>query len=308
MNHPEFNHPQLAILFQAALVCGSGANARSAVCQLTGQALFSPEKRSCIDGGTPLLLVVRSPGDRVFDVCVRHTDTLAGAQTWRRTRLDGFTRETWHTRLFPAAGRAATAEAHDMTWDCRVHEEFERLHASLGLNASPFLVARQHAHAADRVWIGWQLERHFHPSRALASCGRGDAWQRMAPVLESLLGRPAPLHSSGWCVLAGLGEGHTRIRVGTTQWSRVPESRNKIANLRKTVSSIGGDTCFAEALYRLLLPDGGHEGHFIRPVGCAVEIETFRDGSITTDFFLRIPCRAHASKLPTCAARSGAAA
>jgi hypothetical protein len=275
------------VLFQVALVCGAGRIAAPAVEALSGELGIPHAGRSCIDGGASVLLAVRAPGDRAFDVCVRQPGSTPGVQHWRRTRMANGSTENWDTRLFLGAPHLASEEIRRVTDHCQIRDPFVSLHAKLGPNARLFLTSIQETRRQRRVWIGWHLDKHFTPRHALAACNLGEAWLLVGPTLESLLGRGLPARSRGWSFMAGFAGQSIAFRLGTTLWSRMPESAAKWSGFRGAVAALGGDSSFAEALYRLLLPDCAGAA-FVRPTGCAIEFEVHSSGSISADFILRL--------------------
>jgi len=274
-------------LFQAALVCGAGRIAAPAVEALMGELAITHPGRSCIDGGATVLMAVRAPGGRAFDVCVRQPEATPGVQRWRRTRMADGSTENWDTRLFLAVPHLASEEIRRVTDHGQVRDPFVSLHTRLGPNARLFLTSIQETQRQRRVWIGWHLDKHFTPRRALAACNLGEAWLLVGPTIESLLGRGLPARSHGWSFMAGFAGQSVAYRLGTTLWSRMPESAAKWSGFRGAVAALGGDPSFAEALYRLLLPDCAGAA-FVRPTGCAVEFELHPTGNVSADFILRL--------------------
>ncbi len=286
MSNPPTNSRAAETLFQAALVCGAGRNATTIVKDLLAGA-SEASSRTCIDGGSSVLLVVRAPGDRAFDVCIRQPAPVLGVHHWRRTRMLHGSSETWDTRLFLGAPQLAPGEARRVTNEAGASEAFTALHSRLGPNARLFLTSIQEKQDIRQVWIGWHLDKQFTPRRAFTACGLRDAWTAVEPTIGSVLGKDVPSRSQGWSMMASFGEHGLVFRLGTTLWSRVPESSAKLAGFRDAIARLGGSRSYAESLYRLLLPENSNTG-FTSPTGCALELEIDPSGIVSTDFFLRL--------------------
>ena len=280
------------LLYQAALVGGAGKRAQKIVDSILLNGFPGLPGRTCIDGGVDLMLVARAPSGRSFDCYSRLPDAPGGVHRWRRERLDN--RETWNTRLYLGAPDLAYQEIHHATVRSEVDSEFLQTHRLIGANARLYFLARQCSLESERLWVGWQLDKHCPPVNLLQSCGWSAAWEEISTVLMDLLGRELPRFSRGWAFLAGYGRDDIRIRIGTSLWSRLAESPFKPAQFRATVARLQGDVSFAEALYRVLWSERDEKSPnhpLVSTTGCAVEIEWAPEKKKLeyADFFLRVP-------------------
>lgn len=256
----------------AGLLAGLGP--RAFVPRVEGDALATDLSfRTCIEAGSGALVSVQAPGARRLHLWTRRPGA-PGAQRWTHW-LDG--QEVGQV-VIGAPGWQPQAWG----WE-RPHQG---LHPRVGALATLYRIDADHK---TEPWFSYHLPRQADAADALRLLGLSRAWSTVADVWATLLGRPLPPRSRPWSLgLRGPGGDQPALRVASSLWALVPETRDKCDRLTEAVHSLGGDGCFAQALYKLLAPDLPDPPSQV--IGAALEISLHPDGSLeTVHFVLRGP-------------------
>jgi hypothetical protein len=282
------------LIYHAALLAGMGPQARTAADQVAAVFDASPEdRRTCIDAGNPLMFSLVAPNQcrsasRSLRVLVRSGLVEAGVLRWLRTYYlpEGETK-CWNTLTYigePATAWEHARKAAERTSGLHV---LRQMHAILGPRGHLCSVSWPVNEAAAQAWVSWQLDRTLPADKALEALGIGCAWAAAARVWEALLGQPARPRLGPWSISLRLGDGESRMRLGSTNWARCPENPDKRRRLAAVVECQGGDRRYAEALYKLI--DSARHSHRPHTIGRAVELE-FSGGQLQqAEFYLCVP-------------------
>lgn len=269
------------LLRNAALLAGLGEQARQVVGEIRAakdEAGRDGAGRTCIDAGSPLMFALLAPGGRRLRVLARLSQASPPAvvpwlrfhqlpdgrlERWRSDAYLGETAEAWQRAL--AAARLVPGG----------EERLRRYHAALGPRGRIYSVSWSLGCSLGlgppRASVSWQLDRTRLPAEALAACGMAEAWPAAAEIFADLLGQSITSRVGPWSLLLPLEDDAPRVRVGTTRWARSLEDEAKRRRLSTVFTRLGGDGCFAEALYKLVA-SSGPAGPATR-IGRAVELE-----------------------------------
>ncbi|HSR51437.1 MAG TPA: hypothetical protein VLV83_11455 [Acidobacteriota bacterium] len=283
---PAFQPVLPRILPQLALLTGLGDRsqeaARKAVAGL-GQA----GARTCIDGGSRLLLSLRAEASASRKVSVltplASPDGSQRALWEQRWMGPGCLPKPWRIEAFPPQGEAWKAAREAARASSRL-ERLQQLQARLGPLGSIRFVAR--SSSGTGCWIGWQLDRSSGPLEALRSCGLEDLWTPASRLFGLLLGRPPRPRSRPWSLALWLSPEEESLRLGTSLWGFQPEDAAKRVRLRRTVEEVGGDACFLEAAYKLLAAARPRQRRRAC-LGRAAELEIRNENITGLEIFLR---------------------
>ncbi|MGS5089674.1 hypothetical protein ACVC7V_24590 [Hydrogenophaga sp. A37] len=259
-------------MLHAGLLAGLGPRAFGL--QAEGDALATDLSfRTCIEAGSGALVAVQAPGARRLHLWTQRPAE-PGVQQWTHW-LDG---QAVGEVLIGAPGW----QPQRWGWDRPEHG----LHHRAGELAALY---RIDADQAADPWFAYHLPRHAEAADALGALGLSAAWATVAGVWETVLGRPLPARSRPWSLsLQGVDGAAPALRVASSLWALVPETRDKCERLAQAVHTLGGDGCFAQALYKLLAPDAPDQS--ARVIGAALEIGLHPDGSLdSVHFVLRGP-------------------
>lgn len=262
------------LVFHAALLAGLGAKARTETRTLFAQVGSGrvAGARTCIETGNALLVSVRAPGPRAFEVHLLEPADDEWRLRWRSRRLG-----SWP----PAPDlNEFLVGPHDKGW--RYASAFadgegaagrlRHYHALLGPWGYIFGLSRSTARAGGPSWVMWKLDRHTRPARVLEELGLAAAWPSARALLGQLLGRPVTHRTRPWSLSVELDSG--RVRLGTTAWALAAEDDAKHRRMADAFEALAGDGRFAQALYRLLRADDPGNAR----IGRAVELELDEHG------------------------------
>lgn len=294
MQRDRDRHPRLSplsaptadLLFQAGLLAGLGPQIKPLLTSQEVEPLSAPPlQKSCIAASNSLLLSIVAPGDRSLRIARR----IPGTHRWYRTDFRPGAASTaaptsWLTEFFFDQTSLPWQTALTLAQSLHAEPQLRHYHSLLGANGR--LLSCSHRADAEQSggWVTWQLDRHCPPSEALAACGAEGTWAIAAQHFQTLLGRSVSRYCRPWSLAFELSSHQPRFRLGTTVWARQPESPDKHHRLAATVEQLGGDRCFAEALYKLVAaaqPIG-----LAHRVGRAAEIEFCGDQIVGMEFFL----------------------
>ncbi len=277
------------LLHYAALLAGLGQDARNVARQLAAPlSAQTGDGRTCIDGGSSVMLALLAPGGRNLRVLTRSGPAREGMMPWLRTHyLPGGKIEHWHSETY--IGEPPNVWNHALSAAERAGgpELLRRIHAVLGLRGRLYSVNWALDGVTPQASVGWQLERAFPVDDALAAIGCPEAWPVASELLEGLLGYPPRPRRGPWSISLLLGNGEPRLRLGSTNWAFRVEDTEKRRRFASVVQRWGGDRRFAEAIYKLVESTGSRGP--VRSIGRAVELELL-DGRVElAEFYLCIP-------------------
>ncbi|MEM8808939.1 MAG: hypothetical protein AAGF01_23215 [Cyanobacteria bacterium P01_G01_bin.38] len=297
--------PLSDLLLQAGLLAGLGSQARPVAQALglkTGPADGVPQK-SCISAGNSLMLSLLAPAERSLRVSQRldhrwlqtyyppgeHTGGDSPPEEPHQRTRD--TPERWLTEFFfdqfglePGKAHSPWSIVLELAHALKAETPAQRYHRILGPRGRLLSLSHRLDSAQAGGWVTWQLDRHTSPEAALDACDVGWAWPIAAQHLKTLLGRSVSKYCRPWSLAWEISSDRPRFRLGTTVWARQAETAEKHRRLAATVAQMGGDSRFAEALYKLIAAT--HPVGFTHRIGRAVEIE-FDDGqAVALEFFL----------------------
>jgi hypothetical protein len=259
--------------------------------------------RTCIDAGSSMMFSVVAPGRRSLRVLsrlrapVEHSDgppiersdgaLAAGVISWQRLhRQAGKPLERWHSETYLGEPPDIWARIEMCARRVDGLERFRRAHAVLGPRGRIYSLSYR-LDGPPEATMSWRLDRFFRLDETLDLLGFPGAWKAAAWVWEELLGFPASLRTGPWSILLPLHNTEPRLRIGSTNWARLPEGAEKRRRLAGLVERLGGDGRYAQALYKLI-EEAGRSGR--RPaIGRAVEVELEGSQVVTAEFFLCVP-------------------
>lgn len=239
--------------------------------------------RTCIEAGSGALVAVQAPGGRGLHLWTQAAGASSGVQQWTR----------WHDGQ--PVGRVLIGgpgwEPADWGWA----RPQRGLHRVLGAQAWLY---RIDADDGAEPWFAYQLPRHADVAEVFARLDLANAWRTVAEVWAGVLGRALPPRSRPWSLaLQGDGDGAPALRVASSLWALAPETPDKSDRLARVVDELGGDGCFAQALYKLLASDPVAASSQV--VGAAIEIGLHADGALDRcNFVLRGPRPTHRRDAP----------
>jgi hypothetical protein len=245
-----------------------------------------PRLRSCIDGGSELMVGIDAPGGRAIRVLAREQrldDTERIDWAWWRNGAQQV-ETVGARRLYLGEPAGAWAEVAAAAGDAK--PELRRWHARLGTQARLYSLTTAVADP-NFVYVGWQLDRHVPIDETLRACGLIHEWRTALPLISELIGHEPSPRRGPWAIAIALDG--SSWRLGTSSWARVPEDSAKRTRLLRVVAALGGDVRFTEATYKLLTGWARTTGR----IGRAVEIEfpLDRGASPHAEFFLGSPVR-----------------
>lgn len=241
--------------------------------------------RTCIEGRSHHLLSLTAPGERCLHVVFRTGLTRAGTTRWVHRRETPQGGEGWVTEVFSPGKPEAWTHTQALAQSLGTEGRLRAVHAVLGTRGRILTLSR--GQAPGRASVGWQLDRCASPVEALTACGFGGAWPEAASILKELFGLVPQPRSGPWTIELPLLEADTGLRLGTTAWARCAEDTGKRRRLVALVERLGGDSRYAEALYKLVI-SARAEGD-LPAVGRAVELELAGDGVRSVALFLALP-------------------
>jgi hypothetical protein len=245
------------------------------------------EGRTCIDAGSSLMFSLVAPGKRSLRVLSRLEQPTPGVVSWQRLHQQvGQPPERWRSETYlgePAAIwdriQAAARRAGGL-------ERLQRAHAVLGPRGRIYSLSYRLDDLPEAT-VSWQLDRFFRLDETLERMGFKGAWEAAAGIWEAILGFPASLRTGPWSILIPLCGPELRLRIGSTNWARLPEGAEKRRRLAGLVERLGGDGRYAQALYQLI-EGAGRTGR--RPaIGRAVEVELEGSQVLAAEFYLCMP-------------------
>jgi hypothetical protein len=246
------------------LLAGGGAASSDAVEWVLdrGRLAQSRSSRTCLDGGSQLVVAIGAPGGRRLRLFSRVPgDRRRGVTRLASWSWDGNVSTGWrHLYSGEPVGTWADIGAAGVDVD----PILAAWHRILGPNGRIYSLD-----VNDRgpAWVGWQLDPGVPIGRALAALGLGGAWPAAEPVLTDLLGFRPPDKGAPWSL--AVASDASRWRIGTSRWARCPEDAGKRRRLADTVSACGGDRSFAEGVYKVVLASSDVPSR----VGRAAEVE-----------------------------------
>src|SRR5262249_27612034 len=275
------------LVYYVALLAGLGPLAQAAAAEQS-EMLQAGESggRTCIDGGGRLIFSVRTPGQRSLRVITRCGPVQESVIPWRRTYylMNGVV-ERWETETYADETQLAWQRAVSIAQRAGTIEELRRVHAIIGPHSHIYCVTWS-LQPTCSAWVSWQLDRTLAVDRALELLDYGDFWPEAAALWSSLLGFSANTRRGPWSIGLMLG-GEPRIRVGSTNWVRRVEEREKRQRLANIVEQQGGDRRFAEALYKLV--ESAVRPYRPRSIGRAMELQFGRVAMEAAEFYICMP-------------------
>jgi len=286
-----FSAPTADLLFQAGLLAGLGPQVKPFLTAHEVEPLSDPPlQKSCIAASNSLLLSILAPGDRSLRIARR----LPGTHRWYRTDLRSGAASTvgpecWLTEFFFDPDSLPWQTVLTLAQSLQAESQLRHYHSLLGAHGRLLSCSQRTDAEQTGGWVTWQLDRHCPPSEALAACGADGVWAIAAQHFQTLLGRSVSRYCRPWSLAFELSGNQSRLRLGTTVWARQTETPDKHHQLAATVEQLGGDRCFAEALYKLVAT--AHPPGLAHRVGRAAEIEFCGDQVVGMEFFLCVANR-----------------
>ncbi|MEL6453107.1 MAG: hypothetical protein AAFQ40_00135 [Cyanobacteria bacterium J06623_5] len=289
------------LLFQAGLLAGLGSQLgmrkpTDEIADLTTdmlKTLADNQPKSCISAGNSLILSLRAPGTRSLRIAQQIGETQRWIHTnYAHNNSHSHNLERWLTEFFLAkaissgdmsSGNTPWPKTLNVARTLNAETKVQHYHRKLGARGR-LLSLSQRLNAAPGGWVTWQLDKHYSPAAALADCDADWAWPMAAQHFQQLLGRAVSKYCRPWSLAIDLLDPQPRFRLGTTVWARQPESTEKHRRLAAVVAQMGGDSRFAEALYKLIAAE--HPAGITRRIGRAVEIEFYEGQAVGMEFFL----------------------
>ena len=287
---PAQTNPATHLLRNIGLLAGLGRQVESLTEQFACLE-YSAEKqgRTCIDGGSHMMFALLAPGDRSSLRLLNRTESATDSiMSWIRHYIQsGNKPECWQTDVLLGEPQDAWARAHTLAKRVNALSRFQADHALLG-PCGRICSLSWSLGDPTQAEISWQLDRSAPLERLLAELGLPEAWTQTRHIFETLLNFPVTTRSGPWSILRRLNvDGESVLRLGSSNWARSIEDDGKRRRLTKLIKHLGGDSRFAEALYKLL--NAHQQGQRIQRVGRALELE-WHNGQLTAaEFFLSVP-------------------
>lgn len=218
-------------------------------------------RRTCIDAGAGVVLGVRAPGPRAFDMQVR-IGAHDGVEEWVGLRATPATepvrssRRVWTTReggpVLDGDPFAALLQGRGRVWGVEQDD------------------------AGAPVSVSWQLHRDAPAAATFDRLGLSAAWAAASAALDALHGFAVSGTSGPWSISAPLsGDAGGPVRIGTTRWAWSVDDHAKGVRLADWIGRHDGDRAYASALYDLMARDESGRTR----VGRAAEIDVV-DGEV----------------------------
>src|SRR5579859_4980810 len=291
IENPKKEGTKESLIYYTALLAGLGARVQSLVDELPiDNHQLNSVSRTCIDAGNTLMFSLLAPAGRSLRLLSRLPDSIEepGVNLWMRTYVtEQGPAERWMTRTFMGESALAWQHALRVAQSVGGEETFRRLHGILGPRGRIYDITASQDSNTPRGWVGWQMDRRSSPEEALTACGVPGTWRAAVPLFEQVLGHSVHQRYGPWSISWTLDSEQPFLRIGTTGWARIREDEAKRKRLVSTVTSMGGDGRFAEALYKLI--DADRPPHLPSRIGRAIEIEFIDDQLHAVEFYLCVP-------------------
>lgn len=271
------------LVYYAALLAGLGVRARILSAEVATM-LFAPGEpgRTCIDGGSPLVLSVVAPGGRRLGVITRSGPAEKGVLPWLRTYYHGDGGvERWQTETYVGEVPTAWERARFIAERAGQLEILRRTHAIIGPHSHLYSVDWSLDQSRPLARVGWQLDRTLPIDRALTALDHGHSWPTAASFWTALLGYAPDPRRGPWSISLLLGR-EPRLRLGSTNWARCFEEDDKRRRFAAVIDQQGADRRFAESLYKLIVSASRQEH---RGIGRAVELELVDRTAEAAEFY-----------------------
>lgn len=273
------------LLEHMGLLCRTSPKVRRlSVENLTNSSGAGPKDRTCIEAGQNVLVNIRAGQQSgVAMASARRKKNALNARNWLRWSLDEPTKKG-ESLIFgmPTAEDWALAKDHLGN----ILENDPRL-VELRLRGGVYMTTKNEPETG-LSWISFGLHKGQSIRQTLAALGHPGVWQEFSSVMSDLLGRSITERARPWSVAVPTceeGRARSLIRVGSTNWSRMPETNIKTTRLAHQVNSLGGDRRLAEGIYSLVAnQDGTH-----RSVGVAAEFDFENRTLCSAQYTLRVP-------------------
>jgi len=277
--------PTSQLLEHLGLLCRTSPKTRKVSLQrlVLGQGAGARDK-TCIEGGESLLVTIRAGTAAGIGIASAKVQKPAkNVRHWKRWSIQDPS-QTGESLIFgmPNNGDWNLAKAHLGDCSSNTHALTE-----LRLRGGVYM-ATQSEPETGLSWLSFGLHKGQSPRETLASLGQPKVWMKFSSYLSNLLGRPITERARPWSIaipVSTTGNEHGLIRVGSTNWSRLPENAEKSSMFARQVDDIGGDGRLAEGIYSLVsrYDTSGN------PIGVAAEFD-FKNGRlIGSQYTLRVP-------------------
>ena len=281
------------LVWLAGLLAGLGPDAMrnaAALCPLAAEDAVDLAGRSCIDGGSELVLMAGGAA-RSLHAQARRPDLDGeddGGQWWTGLLARrGEATLPWRRAIYGRLATGGVAHARRAAASHGLEDAFVRWHARLGPHGHIYSVTDPDD--CESAVVAWQLHPGVRPADALAAAGLGSEWRAASVVLDRIHGFAASSTTGPWSVAVTLLGAGTELRIGTSHWARLLDDEGKLRRASTAVAGLGGDGAFVEALWHLL-DDVRPTGSFA-PLGRALEILVEGDEALGIDVYLAAPRR-----------------